>query len=82
MVYLYFSGEGLAVKYCNNAERVLSKSIYSGCKNIGLYSFSWKYLNDDFCNNKVNMFKKNPNVSVVFVGETKVPEVYSHLTMN
>jgi len=35
LFYLYFAEEGLAVKYCNNAEGVLSKSIYSGPKNIG-----------------------------------------------
>ena len=50
LFYLYFSGEGLAVKYCNNAEGVLSKSIYSGPKNIGLDNFTWKYLNNDFYN--------------------------------
>lgn len=50
LFYLYFTGEGLAVKYCNNAEGVLSKSIYDGPKNIGLDSFTWKYLNDDFYN--------------------------------
>ena len=51
---LYFSGEGLAVKYCNNAEGVLSKSIYAGNKNIGLDAFTWKYLNDDFYNTMVH----------------------------
>lgn len=50
LFYLYFSGEGLAVKYCNNAEGVLSKSIYDGPKNIGLDSFTWSYLNNDFYN--------------------------------
>ena len=42
LFYLYFSGEGLAVKYCNNAEGVLSKSIYDGNKNVGLDSFTWE----------------------------------------
>lgn len=50
LFYLYFSGEGLAVKYCNNAEGVLSKSIYDGPENIGLDSFTWSYLNNDFYN--------------------------------
>lgn len=58
LFYLYFSGEGLAVKYCNNAQGVLSKSIYDGCKNIGLDSFTWKYLNDDFYNTMTH-FRKN-----------------------
>lgn len=57
LFYVYFSGEGLAVKYCNNAEGVLSKSIYSGSKNIGLDSFTWEYLNNDFYNT-MNQFKK------------------------
>ncbi len=58
MFYLYFAGEGLAVKYCNNAEGVLSKSIYEGPKNIGLDPFTWKYLNNDFEATMVH-FKKN-----------------------
>ncbi len=50
LFYCYFSGEGLAVKYCNNAEGVLSKAIYDSTKNIGLDPFSWAYLNADFDN--------------------------------
>lgn len=46
--YLTFAGEGLAVKYCNNAEGVLSRAIHPGPKNIGLDAFSWDYLNADF----------------------------------
>ncbi|MDD6771511.1 MAG: DUF5700 domain-containing putative Zn-dependent protease [Inconstantimicrobium porci] len=46
--YLSFSSEGLAVKFCNNAEGVLSKAIYDSAKNIGLDKFTWKYLNNDF----------------------------------
>lgn len=57
LFYLYFSSEGLAVKYCNNAEGILSKSIYDGEKNIGLDKFTWKYLNDDFYNTMIH-FKK------------------------
>lgn len=60
LFYLYFSGEGLAVKYCNNAEGVLSKSIYSGRKNIGLDDFTWKYLNEDFYNTMIH-FKNEIN---------------------
>ncbi|CAK7086026.1 DUF5700 domain-containing putative Zn-dependent protease [Tissierella sp.] len=60
LFYLYFSGEGLAVKYCNNAEGILSKSIYSGVKNKGLDTFTWKYLNDDFYNTMTH-FRKDIN---------------------
>jgi len=48
LFYWSFAGEGLAVKYCNNAEGVISKSIHEGAKNIGLDSFTWEYLNNDF----------------------------------
>lgn len=48
MFYLYFAAEGLAVKYCNNAEGILSKSLKQERKNIGLDTFSWDYLNDVF----------------------------------
>ncbi len=48
--YLCFAGEGLAVKYCNNAEGVISRAIHKGPRNIGLVNFSWQYLNNDFHN--------------------------------
>jgi hypothetical protein len=46
---LFFSGEGLAVKYCNNAKGVLSKFLYRDKEpNLGLDHKSWNYLNDHF----------------------------------
>lgn len=57
LFYLCFSGEGLAVKYCNNAEGVLSRPINDGPKNIGLDSFTWEYLNNDF-ENTMDQFKE------------------------
>jgi len=57
LFYLYFSGEGLAVKYCNNAEGLLSKCIYEGPKNIGLDMYTWEYLNNDF-ENTMQRFKQ------------------------
>lgn len=48
LFYLYFAGEGLAVKYCNNAEGVLSKAIYATPKNVGLDGYTWKWLMNDF----------------------------------
>ncbi|QAA31348.1 DUF5700 domain-containing putative Zn-dependent protease [Clostridium manihotivorum] len=71
LFYLYFSGEGLAVKYCNNAEGVLSKSIYNATKNQGLDAFTWKYLNDDFYNTMDN-FRKT--VSDIRAGIIKSPD--------
>lgn len=50
LFFLYFSGEGLAVKYCNNGKGILSKSIYKSPENVGLDDFTWEYLNNDFYN--------------------------------
>lgn len=48
--YLYFflAGEGLAVKYCNNGEGILTKKIYNSQVNIGLDTYTWSYLKNDF----------------------------------
>ena len=68
----YFSGEGLAVKYCNNAVGVLSKNIYPDLpENIGLDAFSWQYLNDDF-ENTFDTFKKH--IHMIRTGEIKNKE--------
>ena len=65
--FLIFSGEGLAVKYCNNAQGVLSKAMYPNTPvNIGLDEFSWKYLTDDF-DQTFEMFKKH--LSMIKNGE-------------
>ena len=57
--YLLFSGEGLAVKYCNNAEGTLSKRYDPNtAPNLGLDPFSWEYLNNDF-QNTFETFKKH-----------------------
>jgi len=49
-LYLFLSGEGLAVKYCNNGEGILTKKIYNQEPNIGLDKYTWDYLTDDFSN--------------------------------
>jgi len=47
--YLFFSFEGLAVKYCNNSEGFLTKRIYKDIgTNIGLDEFTWNYFRDEF----------------------------------
>ena len=44
-----FSGEGLAVKFCNNAKGTISKEIYNNRPvNEGLDAFSMNYLNERF----------------------------------
>ncbi len=48
LFYIYFAGEGLAVKYCNNAEGVLSKAIHPTTKNVGLDAYTWQFLGQDF----------------------------------
>lgn len=50
LYYLFFSGEGLAVKYCNNAKGTISKPVYNTIENIGLDNETWEYLNNDFMN--------------------------------
>jgi hypothetical protein len=48
-LYLLLAVEGLAVKYCNNGEGVLTKRIYKDePENIGLDKYSWDYLNKEF----------------------------------
>jgi len=66
--YVCFTGEGLAVKYCNNAEGNLSKKIYDGEANIGLDKFSWNYLNNDF-DETFKMFKKH--IAMIRNGDIK-----------
>lgn len=68
LFYIYFSGEGLAVKYCNNAEGNLSKKIYDRKANLGLDEFSWDYLNKDF-DETFKIFKKH--VDMIRSGEIK-----------
>lgn len=66
LFYLYFSGEGLAVKYCNNCEGNLTKRIYDSEPNLGMDHFTWKYLNNDF-NDTFRTFKKH--ISMIRSGE-------------
>lgn len=66
--YLMFSGEGLAVKYCNNGEGILTKRIYDSEPNIGMGEFSWQYLNNDFDDTYMN-FKDH--ISKIRNGEIK-----------
>lgn len=47
-LYMFLAGEGLAVKYCNNGEGILTKSIYNSEHNIGIDKYTWEYLNNDF----------------------------------
>jgi len=56
-MFLLLAGEGLAVKYCNNGEGVLTRRIYKDeIANIGMDRFTWDYLNSDF-DNTFNNFK-------------------------
>ncbi|MHA1303665.1 MAG: DUF5700 domain-containing putative Zn-dependent protease [Candidatus Heimdallarchaeaceae archaeon] len=55
LFYFCFASEGLAVKYCNNASGILSKSIYSDeQENIGIDAESWHYLKEDFADTYQN----------------------------
>lgn len=77
--YIFFSGEGLAVKYCNNAEGNISKAIYDGEKNVGLDSFSWNYLNNEFEDN-LKAFKEH--IKMIRAGEIKNLEELQKLIQN
>ena len=47
--YLFFSFEGLAVKYCNNGDGFLTKKIYENIEsNIGLDKYTWSYFREEF----------------------------------
>lgn len=49
ILFLFLAFEGLAVKYCNNGEGILTKGIYENeTKNIGLDKVTWNYLNSNF----------------------------------
>lgn len=80
---VFFSGEGLAVKYCNNAEGVISKKIYDKEPNIGLDQFSWNYLNNRF-ETAFAYFKKTIDEiqSGVIDSNEKVIEVVTKYFMN
>jgi hypothetical protein len=47
-LYLFLAFEGLAVKYCNNGQGVLTRSIYPEQSNIGMDKFSWDYFHGEF----------------------------------
>ena len=47
-LYIFLSGEGLAIKYCNNAEGVLTKKIYNDASNIAYDEYTMEYLRNDF----------------------------------
>ncbi|MDF2672567.1 MAG: putative zinc dependent peptidase [Clostridiales bacterium] len=83
LFYLYFSGEGLAVKYCNNGEGNLTKRIYDSEPNLGMDLFTWKYLNDDF-EDTFQTFKKHINMirSVELSTRENLNKIFSDYWMN
>lgn len=56
-LYVFLSGEGMAVKYCNNADGILTKKVYNEEAYIGYDEFSIAYLKNDFMETYKN-FKK------------------------
>lgn len=69
-LYLFFSFEGLAVKYCNNGQGVLTNPIYDGEPNIGMDKFTWKYFENDF-NEMYNNFK----IQIKAIKEGKIKDI-------
>lgn len=47
-LYIFLSGEGLAVKYCNNADGILTKKIFNEETYLGYDEFTVAYLKNDF----------------------------------
>jgi hypothetical protein len=46
--YEMFSGEGLAIKYCNNYNGIISKAIYNENYNVGVMKYSYQYFMEEF----------------------------------
>lgn len=67
-LYLFLAFEGLAVKYCNNGEGILTQRIYNAPANVGIDKVTWNYLANDFENTYHN-FKSQ--ISMIRSGEIK-----------
>jgi hypothetical protein len=73
----FFSLEGLAVKFCNNGEGVISKPIYKDRPvNEGLDSFTMGYLNSKF-NEALETFNKT--LEAIFSGEMSKDSLWKHI---
>lgn len=62
---LYLSGEGLAVKYCNNGEGKLTKRIYDNNVNCGVNEVDWSYMMEefDYSFNRLKTFYNRENLT-------------------
>jgi len=73
----FFSGEGLAIKFCNNAQGTISKPIYNHLPvNAGLDAFTMEYLNGKF-NEAWVVFQKT--LSSIRAGKMNKNDVWAHL---
>lgn len=48
LFFIYFSGEGLATKFCNNYNGILTRNIYQTRINKGVEAYSYKYFTSEF----------------------------------
>ena len=72
-----FSGEGLAVKFCNNAQGVISKPLYENrSPNEGLDAFSMNYLNGKF-EEALSVFQKT--LASIRAGTMSQESVYQQI---
>ncbi|MCL2420998.1 MAG: DUF2268 domain-containing putative Zn-dependent protease [Defluviitaleaceae bacterium] len=73
----FFSGEGLAIKFCNNAQGTISKPIYDHIPaNAGLDAFTMDYLNGKF-EAAWRVFEST--LSAIRAGKLNKDEVWTHL---
>lgn len=73
----FFSGEGLAIKFCNNAQGTISKPIYTHIPvNAGLDVYTMDYLNSKF-GEAWEVFERTQ--SAIRAGKMNKDEVWAHL---
>lgn len=70
-LYLFLSGEGLAIKYCNNADGVLTKSIFNEEAYLGYDEYTVHFMKNDFMETYKNFRKQ---IQMCRSGEIKTIE--------
>ncbi|NBI05399.1 DUF5700 domain-containing putative Zn-dependent protease [Senegalia massiliensis] len=83
-LYYFLAFEGLAVKYCNNGQGILTKKIYNDLEqNVGMDTFTWNYLRDEFYD-IFNEFKSQ--IQLIRIGKIKdlddIKEIISEYWLN
>lgn len=80
---LGFAGEGLAVKFCNNAQGVISKAIDSDAPvNDGLDAYSMKYLNEHFDEARGVFFDTLEKIRADEIGQSDISKQHEEYWLN